>query len=326
MGGTRWSDDHYKDRARLRKEAGRDAFEHDAAIKQGTAERKVHDKMNPFGVQIRESRDSEAHPESHAVGVLFDVTGSMRAVPRILQENLPKLMGLLIRKGYLEHPQILIGAIGDATCDTAPLQVGQFESGIEIEEDLSKLFLEGGGGGHITESYELAMYFMAHHTSTDCYEKRKKRGYLFIIGDETPYQRVKRQEVERVTGESLQADITIEDLIAQLERTYDVYFVLPKMTHHWNNEAVHRCWVKLLGQNVLRLEEPAGICELIASTIGIAEGKVDLENLADDLKESDTSTAVTEAVCKALVPVGSDRCGNRMRVPESESGSGVSGV
>src|SRR5271166_724984 len=197
MGSTRWSDDHYKDRAKLRAETGQDAFEYDHEIKIGAAEARVHDKMNPKGVKIRESRDSEAHPESHAVGVLFDVTGSMQTVPRILQENLPRLMGLLLRKGYLEHPQILIGAIGDATCDSAPLQVGQFESGIEIEEDLGKLFLEGGGGGHITESYELAMYFMARHTALDCFEKRGKRGYLFVIGDELPYPRIKRAEVER---------------------------------------------------------------------------------------------------------------------------------
>src|SRR5436309_1730677 len=182
MGTTRWSDEHYHDLAKLRARAGRDAFEHDHAIRTGMVNRGVHQKMNPRGVQVRESRDSDAHPESHAIAVLFDVTGSMQKVPRILQQNLPRLMGLLIRKGYLEHPQILVGAIGDATCDTAPLQVGQFESGIEIEEDLGKLFLEGGGGGQLTESYELAMYFMSRHTSIDCWEKRRKRGYLFIIG------------------------------------------------------------------------------------------------------------------------------------------------
>src|SRR5262249_20618935 len=143
--------------------------------------------------RVRESRDSDVHPESHAVAVLLDVTGSMQTVPRILQKSLPRLMGLLIRKGYLEHPQILIGAVGDATCDSAPLQVGQFESGIEIEEDLGRLFLEGGGGGQVTESYELAMHFLAHHTSLDCVEKRGKKGYAFLIGDEAPYPRVKRQ-------------------------------------------------------------------------------------------------------------------------------------
>jgi hypothetical protein len=324
MGGTRWSDDHYRDRAKLRAAAGKGAFEHDDAIRSGKADRAVHQKMNPWGVTVRESRDSDVHPTSHAVGVLFDVTGSMQKVPRILQENLPRLMGLLIRKGYLEHPQILIGAIGDATCDDAPLQVGQFESGIEIDEDLAKLFLEGGGGGHITESYELAMYFMARHTAIDCYEKRGKRGYLFIIGDETPYPRVKRDEAERFIGDKLQADLPVEHLIEELERTWDVYFVLPRLTHHWNNDAVLRRWVSLLGQNVLRLEEPAGICELIASTVGLAEGKVDLDNLADDLKELGSSEPITRAVGKALVGVSAR--GGTFDVPPSGDGSGITSL
>src|SRR5262249_46774172 len=157
--------------ARRRALTGRDAFEHDDAIRQGQAAPKAHEKMSPRGVKVRESRDSDAHPESHAVAVLFDVTGSMRQVPHVLQENLPRLMNLLIRKGCRDHPQIMVGAIGDATCDGAPLEVGQFESGIEIEEDLGRLFLEGGGGASITESYELAMYFLARHTSLDCFEK-----------------------------------------------------------------------------------------------------------------------------------------------------------
>src|SRR5262249_5754685 len=249
MGSTRWSDDHYRERAKVRAATGKTVFEHDAAMRaQPAVERRVHDKMNPLGVQVRESRDSETHPTSHAVAVLFDVTGSMKSVPRILQENLPKLMGLLIRKSYLEHPQILIGAIGDATCDRAPLQVGQFESGIEIEEDLAKLYLEGGGGPSVTESYELAMHFLAHHTALDCHEKRGQPGYLFLIGDEVPYPRVKRAEVERVLGEPLQGDIPIEEVIEELQRRYDVYFVLPKMTQHWANEAIHARWVQLLGQ------------------------------------------------------------------------------
>jgi len=300
MGTTRWSDDHYRDRALLRARTGKDAFEYDHAIRTGAADRAVHPKMNPLGVKLRESRDSDAHPESHAVAVLFDVTGSMQDVPRILQANLAKLMGLLIRKGYLDHPQILIGAIGDATCDAAPLQVGQFESGIEIEEDLGKLYLEGGGGGHITESYELALYFMARHTAIDCHEKRGRRGYLFVIGDEIPYPKVKRKEVAVLIGAGPQVDIPTEEVIAELERSYDVYHVLPKMTQHWNNPAVHGRWVELLGQKALRLEDPAAICELIASTIGVAEGRVDLDHLADDMREAGSSAAVAQVVRQTL--------------------------
>lgn len=304
MGTTRWSDDHYRDRARLRARTGKDAFEYDHAIRTGAANRAVHPKMNPFGVRVRESRDSDAHPHCHAVAVLFDVTGSMGEVPRILQAHLPKLMGLLIRKGYLDHPQILIGAIGDATCDAAPLQVGQFESGIEIEVDLGKLYLEGGGGGHITESYELALYFMARHTAIDCYEKRGQRGYLFVIGDEIPYAKVKRKEVAAFIGDGLQTNVPVEEVVAELRRSYDVYHVLPKMTQHWDNPVVHGRWMELLGQNALRLQEPAAICELIASTIGIAEGKVDLEHLSDDLAEVGSTAEAARAVRKTLAEVG----------------------
>jgi hypothetical protein len=307
MGSSRWSDDHYRERARLRAEAGKDAFEYDHAVRFGQAERAVHPKMNPHGVRVRESRDSDAHPESHAVAVLFDVTGSMRGVPRVLQQNLPRLMGLLIRKGYLDHPQILIGAVGDATCDTAPLQIGQFESGIEIEEDLGKLFLEGGGGGQTTESYELAMYFLARHTAVDCHEKRGKKGYLFLIGDECPYPKVKRHEVEQVIGDAPQTDIPIAEMLAELEKTWHVYFVLPRLTHHWNNPEVRRAWTDLLGQNFLRLEDPAGICELIASTIGLAEGKADLEKLSEDLCEAGASASVARAVGQALEAVADDK-------------------
>jgi len=53
--------------------------------------------------------------QPRAGAVLFDVTGSMGQVPRALQQKLPQLLGLLLRQGYVEHPQILFGAIGDAT-------------------------------------------------------------------------------------------------------------------------------------------------------------------------------------------------------------------
>jgi hypothetical protein len=73
------------------------------------------------------------------------------------------------------------------------------------------------------------------------------------------------------------------------------------MTHHWNNKSVQRRWVQLLGQNFLRLEEPAGICELIALTIGLNEGKANLESLTADLEEAGTSRSVVQAVGSALM-------------------------
>jgi hypothetical protein len=151
------------------------------------------------------------------------------------------------------------------------------------------------------------MYFLARHTAIDCHEKRGRRGYLFLIGDECPYPRVKRDEVEQVIGDAPQTDIPVAELLAELEKRWHVFFVLPRMTHHWNNPEVHRAWTDLLGQNVLRLEDPAGICELIASTIGLAEGKADMAQLRADLSEEGASTSVAQAVGKALAAVGDEK-------------------
>ena len=51
--------------------------------------RTVHLALNPYGVGVRESRDSAEHPASLAI-----------AVPRKLQAKLPQLVGLLLGKGY----------------------------------------------------------------------------------------------------------------------------------------------------------------------------------------------------------------------------------
>ena len=141
MGSSSWSDDFYADRAAAKKATGTPTFTHDADVRSGKAASALHDKLNPKGV-TRESRDSAAHPESTAIAVFFDVTGSMGSVPRVLQEKLPQLMGLLCRKGYIKDPQILFGAFGDATCDRVALQVGQFESGVEMDEDITRIYLE----------------------------------------------------------------------------------------------------------------------------------------------------------------------------------------
>ena len=305
MGGTRWSDEHYKARAKSLKKANRSAFGHDEDIRERRVKAGIHELMNPALMKngVREARDSEAHPLSNPVAVLFDVTGSMQTVPRILQKNLPTLMGLCLRKGYLDDPAILIGAIGDATCDLVPLQVGQFESGNEIENDLNNLYLEGGGGGQQMESYELALYFLARKTAMDCLDKRQKKGYAFIIGDEMPYKKVKRKEVERIFGDVLQADIPIREILAEAQEKFEIYFVLPNLTSYYNDPKILDCWRELLGQNVLRLEDPAGISELIASTIGLSEDAVAYENLSADLNGAGANKSVAEAVALALADV-----------------------
>src|SRR5215472_17132752 len=256
MGSGRWSADVYDAAARFRAASGASAFAHSDS---GATE--VHPALDPYGVKLRESRDSAEHPRSVAIAVLFDVTGSMGSVPRTLQTKLPQLLGLLLRKGYAADSHILFGAIGDATCDRAPLQIGQFESDNRMDDDLGRILLEGGGGGQKTESYELALYFMARHTVIDCYEKRGKRGYLFVIGDEMAYPRVKRREVSAIIGDGLRADIGVAELVAEVTRTWDTYYILPAGAAYAGDAQVLGFWRKLLGQNVIELADLDAVCE-----------------------------------------------------------------
>jgi hypothetical protein len=300
MGSGTWSTNVYDAAARYRAATGASAF----AYSDGGAT-STHDDLNPFGVTVRESRDSDGHPESLALAVLFDLTGSMGNVPRTLQSKLPGLLGLLMRKGYVEHPQILFGAVGDATCDRAPLQVGQFESDNRMDDDLGKILLEGGGGGQMRESYELAMYFMARHTAMDCLDKRGRRGYLFMIGDELAYPKVKKREIAKIIGGEPPEDIAMASIVEELKRKFEVYFIIPEGAYHSGDDRLTEFWHTHLGQNVIRLDDLDAVCETIALTVGLAEDAVDLDEGLDHLREfgSDTGTSVS----RALAPLNSRR-------------------
>src|SRR5512134_359942 len=229
MGSGRWTTDVYDEHNRLKAAAGKSTFDYsDSMHRTGRSTWRVHSSLDPKGCKFRESRDSDEHPESTAIAVMFDVTGSMGGIPVTLQKKLPELLGLLLRKGYVTDPQILFGAIGDATCDRVPLQVGQFESDNRMDENLENIFLEGGGGGQQTESYELAMYFMARHTDIDCWNKRGHKGYLFLIGDEMAYSSVKKREVRGLIGDGVERDIPLAEMVKELKRRYHVFYILPK--------------------------------------------------------------------------------------------------
>ncbi|MEU3307215.1 hypothetical protein ACWGSK_13505 [Nocardiopsis sp. NPDC055551] len=306
MGSSHWSTDAYHARQAFRDSRGIGAFDyHDNATKKARAGWKPHPTLDPHGVTVRESRDSDAHPNSLAVSVLFDVTGSMGSVPRVLRTKLPDLFGLLLRKGYVEDPQILFGAVGDATCDRVPLQVGQFESGNELEDDLGNLLLEGGGGGQMTESYELAMYFMARHTAMDCLDERGRRGYLFIVGDEMAYGAVKAREVREVIGDDLDENIAFPAILDELRRRFEVFFIMPTGSAHFRDDRVRTFWEKHLGQNLILLEDLDAVCETIAVTVGLGEEAIDLEEGLRDLAESGSNAG--EAVGKALQPLSRGR-------------------
>ncbi|MDN7121485.1 hypothetical protein INN71_08790 [Nocardioides sp. ChNu-153] len=303
MGNGAWSDESYRAAATFRRRSGAADFGYSDDVRRRPASQwRAHPTLDPKDVGVRESRDSVEHPNSTPIAVFFDVTGSMGTVPRQMQAELAKLHGLLQRKGYAEDPQIMFGALGDADTDYVPLQVGQFESDNRMDEQLRSIFLEGNGGGQLSESYELAAYFMARHTATDAWEKRGKKGYLFVIGDEMGKPRLRARYVRDLIGDRLPRDLDSAALWREVQERWEVFFVLPKQTTHFDNPKVNGYWADVLGERLLRLEDPAAVCDLIALTVGLLEDAIDLDEGLEDLRE--VGSASGPAVGRALATVG----------------------
>jgi hypothetical protein len=262
---------------------------------------KCHPLMNPKGVRLRESRDSSDHPQSLGIVFALDVTGSMGEIPKLMaNQQLPTFMKILI-DCQVPDPQILFMAIGDAVSDTAPLQVGQFESTAELMDQwLTWSYLEGGGGGTGQESYELGLYFLAMHTEMDCMTKRKKRGYLFMTGDEIPYPTLSKHVVEAIIGDNLDEDLTSEEIVAELQKSYVPFFIIPD---HARAKRCERRWRDLLGDNVICLEAPVDVCFVTAGAILLNEGRAsNIDELIMLLSNAGMSSERQSKVVQSLTP------------------------
>jgi len=260
-----------------------------------------HVLMNPKGVRARESRDSADHSNTLPIVFALDVTGSMGEIPELLaRRELPNFMKVLTDSGVAD-PQILFMAVGDANSDSASLQVGQFETTAELMDQwLTFSFLEGGGGGQNKETYELALYFIAEHTDTDAWVKRKKRGYVIMTGDEEPYPSVSRHQVEALIGDALDEDIPTEAVVATLQETFEPFFLIPNLERRQRCE---RRWRDLLGDRVICLEGPEDTCWAAAGLVALTEGAVvDLPAFSQRLIDLELDRKRVSAITRALLP------------------------
>ncbi|WP_420124248.1 hypothetical protein [Nakamurella sp.] len=314
MGHGAWDDNAYRAAATFRRASGAADFAYSAGMRARPASQwRADPALDPHGVGVRESRDGTDHPASTPIVVLFDVTGSMGVVPQVMQRRLAELFGLLERKGYVQDPQIMFGAIGDADCDRVPLQVGQFESDNRMDEQLRTLFLEGGGGGQKSESYELAAYFVARHTATDAWDRRGRKGYLFIVGDEMNKRTLRAAHIRRVIGDEVDRDLDTAAIYREVQQRWETFFILPRQTAYYDDMQVNQHWRDLLGERFLKLEDPEAVCELIALTLGLLEDAIDLgEGLAD---LTDIGSPHGPAVGKALATVGARPAVTRGTLP-----------
>lgn len=290
MGTTRWSPEDWAAYVKTNKNKRRHEIFKSSLDKD----------LDPRHIKMRESCDSDMNPYSTPIIVAVDQTGSMGFLAELLiRKGLGTLIEEIYAKKPVKDPHLMLMAVGDAWCDRAPLQVTQFETDIRLASQLSKFYIEGGGGGNSFESYNLPWYFAATRTRCDAFLKRKKRGYLFTVGDEPPPPKLLQSHVKKFLGGGLEYDLDSETLLKMASEQWDIYHIIIEEGSYFrcNPNKALKDWQKLLGQKAIRLKDHKDLSELIVSTIALAEG----EDLDDFTENWSSKTAIS--VRNALAPL-----------------------
>jgi hypothetical protein len=139
------------------------------------------------------------------------------------------------------------------------------------------------------------------HTAIDCWEKRRKRGYLFMTGDDNPFPTLSRHVVESIIGDRLDDDLTVEEVVAKLQETFVPFFIIPDKARR---RLCERRWRELLGDHVLCMDAPNDVCAVTAGALAICERVVpDLDALGRVFQDAGLPKDRIKSAARALKPL-----------------------
>ena len=210
----------------------------------------MSDKLNPYGV-VRACCENEEHPNTIPIILGLDVTGSMNQACKACLDSLNQV----ILKLYEKFPdvEIAIAGIGDFSWDQSPFQLSQFESDIRIAENIFDLYIENGGGSNSWESYTALWYAGLYHTKLDCWNRGQK-GILISLGDEMLNPMLPKNTINRVFGDTVQADVETEELYQKTSEKYDIYHIAitNDSCYYRHKDQIENSFGKVLGQNLFK--------------------------------------------------------------------------
>lgn len=246
----------------------------------------------------------------------FDVTGSMGNLPKIIWDKWPGIVGQIVARKYLPDPEMSITATGDIRSDRSPLQMCDFSPLRNLDRDLKRVHLEGGGGGQGSESYAMNAYYYAY-----CCDLPNAQIPIYLItGDEACEERLYTKDLrEHFGGEH--TDISTAEVFSDLIKKYrgNVFRLHRKYdgqgNEGWTNKSIVEQWEKLLGQDrVIHLPSDLAIGDITLGVYAIVSGARTLGqylndmgtrplDLAQDVKYQPQSSERIREVEKALQPL-----------------------
>ena len=246
------------------------------SIEKTFSKKNMDSEMNPLNISVRESCDSEEHPESFPIIIALDETGSMGSIPKYLIDNtLPDCMKSIIKAG-IANPQICFMAFGDVEdCyEEAPLQVGQFESSDELMEKwLRKIYLEGRGGGNHGEDPHMCWYFASKHIKTDAFDKRGVKGCLITISDEPIHKILPKEAITHYIGDKCGEDLTTSTIYEAASNKWDVYHIHVEHENYYDlKEDILPSWTPYVGDNLV-ISNPENVGKTISRIVASCYGQ-----------------------------------------------------
>ena len=287
---------------------------------------KLHALVDPAGYgMIRPSRSRYVElPDGcfhNVVGVpipvetVFDTTGSMGSNVRFAFESLPGLYDLLTTgaKPVLGRYDVHIGngIFGDIVDDFICART-QFEADARSAEQLTLMVPEGAGGDG-PEDPEYSLFASAYLTKAFIKEYGLS-GYHFMVTDATSHGGVDRKNLVRVFGEEVYAKVSENGFQLAEDDLPDTEAIIKALKSYWHafavvvgDKATAKYWRRYYGaEHVVLIESTRELPYVEAAVIGLTEGVIDLQGVADYLVSvgCDRGTAGRLAEAVSVVPVG----------------------
>ena len=210
--------------------------------------------------------------------------------------------GQIMMQNYLSDPAISFCAIGDVAYDKAPLQITDFGQGLQLDQTLSKIFLEGGGGNNLYESYELAAYFYANH----CEMPKGELPYFFITGDEHFYENITQFALSKVFNihtdkhEHMKKIPSLE-IWSLLKTKFNVFHLHKPFKKKNEDPNIIKEWEEVLGcERILKMHTPKACIDVMLGAIALTSGTRTLEEYIKDMKTREQTEERISEVVEAL--------------------------
>ena len=204
--------------------------------------------------------------------------------------------GQLLMQKYLSEPAISLCAIGDCYSDECPFQVSNFSQGMDIDNLIAKLYLEGGGGGSFYESYELGAYFYTMRTVF----QNTEIPFFFLTGDEGYYDNMPADIVKKIFYNDVKTDLKSKERWQLLKKKFNV-FLIKKPYEGPNEEKILKQWNETLGEErVLMISQPKACIDVILGAIALTTGSRDIDGYVEDMRTRGQTDERIEEVTKAL--------------------------